>query len=388
MWPWQGADDFGDDFVAMRDSAWRKLLRSGARPAALCAALGWNSSARAGRPSIIDAFLYNGEATLLALRRLELRGVVSRHAYTISALSFSGVRRDDELDDLRRPAAAADAGVAEVQVLTVSLEEQQTTCGKLRTHKDRNYCREALLRNSLARAADGLAEHDWVLLSDVDEVPDATTLRLLRSCSVPHDVLVFRSHRHYIYSTACVVTGGAKQYWTSRNAQLAVGPVAVRVSAMRLHGLQAARKTRYDCHAVGPHASCTPPAREVLPPSAWHLSSCMPSRAVVHKLGTFSDPIRTRFARKGKAADLGTVAAVAAVGVAHRGGGGGGDGTNRSTEALRREGVAAVDQLRASCTDPKGYYEMTRMPAPLSTYPDVPRAVEADSRRFAELMLL
>ena len=44
------------------------------------------------------------------------------------------------------------------------------------------------------------------------QVPDASIVRLLSACSVPHAALVFRSHHHFIYSTRCVVTGGAKQY--------------------------------------------------------------------------------------------------------------------------------------------------------------------------------
>ena len=48
---------------------------------------------------------------------------------------------------------------------------------------------------------------------------------------------------------------------------------------------------------------------------------------------------------------------------------------------------ADVDALRAECRDPKGYYGLTRQPAPLSRYPDVPRAMEEEPRRFGELML-
>ena len=346
------------------DAQWLALLgrRDDPRPAtrALCKHLGFNVSSHGRRgPRILDLFPYNGEASLLELRRLELSGVVSQHAHTLNAEAFSGDRR-----------AVADSSDDALMAVRIEPAEMQRLCGHVREGKRRNFCRESLVRNSLARAVDALraADADWVLVSDADEVPDGAVVRVLSECDVPHEALVFRSHRHFMWSTRCVVTGGQKQYWTSSNPRLAIGPVAVRVATMRRFGLQAIRKTRYDCHAVGPHASCTAePAKFVLPPSAWHLSSCMSSAAAVHKLHTFSDPMHTRWSE----------AAALALGAT----------TRAATNGTLQARIAEVDRLRAGCLDPKGYSRLARMPQPLREYPDVPRALASNAERFADMML-
>ena len=123
-----------------------------------------------------------------------------------------------------------------------------------------------------------------------------------------------------------------------------------------------------ECHAVGPHASCTAePAKFVLPPSAWHLSSCMSSAAAVHKLHTFSDPMHTRWSE----------AAALALGAT----------TRAATNGTLQARIAEVDRLRAGCLDPKGYSRLARMPQPLREYPDVPRALASNAERFADMML-
>ena len=350
----------------MSDAQWLSLLgrQADPRPAtrALCKHLGFNLSSRGhayGRkPRILDLFPYNGEASLLELRRLELSGVVSQHAHTVNAISFSG--------DWREVADSSDDALMAVRIEPA---EMQRLCGHVREGKRRNFCRESLVRNSLARAVDAVraADSDWVLIGDVDEVPDGAVVRVLSACDVPHEALVFRSHRHFMWSTRCVVTGGQKQYWTSSNPRLAVGPVGVRVATMRRFGLQAIRKIRYDCHAVGPHATCTAqPAKFVLPPSAWHLSSCMSSAAAVHKLNTFSDPMHTRWSE----------AAALALGT-----------TRAATNGTLQARMAEIDRLRAGCLDPKGYSRLARMSQPLREYPDVPRALASNAARFADMML-
>ena len=95
---------------------------------------------------------------------------------------------------------------------------------------------------------------------------------------------------------------------------------------------------------------------------------------MLHKLASYSDQLTTRWSSAGAGGDA-VARAVAA------------SGNSTAATAVQRAAAAEVDGWRERCVDPKGYYHLTRMPRPLSTYPDVPRAMAERKSMFGGMML-
>mmetsp|Transcript_7349 Transcript_7349/g.22469 ORF Transcript_7349/g.22469 Transcript_7349/m.22469 type:complete len:385 (-) Transcript_7349:81-1235(-) len=329
-------------------------LNESERDAANCAAFGLNPRwVGAPPPRVFDAFLYHGEDRLLSLRAAELRGSVDGHICGITEATFRG-----EPNNVPELVASVRRTESTAHVAQVPWGEAQEACKgygsaahmafglnlAFREDADRRHrssCWQSFARNYLAKGVEeqGAQEEDWVIVSDVDEIPDRSAVQLLKHCDVPYEALLFRSHAHYIYSTRCKVTGG-KTLWLDGSR----GPVAVRVSTMRELGLQAARVNRLTCKPVGPYGTCHAPKKHVLPPSAWHMSSCMEPTGVLTKMQSNVDRI------------------------------------------TKSESVEDVMQFRKDCVDPRGFFQLERLAQPAMNYPDVPHAFAEDLQRQHDMM--
>eukprot|EP00908_Phaeocystis_cordata_P008631 Transcript_19325.p1 GENE.Transcript_19325~~Transcript_19325.p1 ORF type:complete len:363 (-),score=29.32 Transcript_19325:49-1137(-) len=318
------------------DVRWSAFLRDRPSPAAMCRALGWQPWQKAAAPRVYDAFMYNGEAQLFALRAAELRGVVARHVYGVTERTYRGERRREGEPLPTAPPLAT--GAAPYRRVVMGWNETEPNCRGYKRPIKQSSCRVMSAHNNLARGLRDAQDDDWVVFGDLDELPDPSVVASLAACDVPADppVLIFRAQHHFIYSLRCVVTGGQKTYWTSEDSHSAIGPLAMRVSTMRTIGLQAGRYTRYWCVEAGDHANCTAPRKRVLPRSSWHLSSCFDTASIIRKLQSNMDQ-------------------------------------GYRVDAARA--VTDIDRLRGGCRDPRGYYKMKTLAQPLSEYPDIPRAL-------------
>lgn len=105
---------------------------------------------------IIDAFLYNGEAEYLDIRRHELAGVVDAHVALECDRTFTGLPRQV-------------VGVDAPGVLhgVVSIGDGFTD----------PWQREAVQRNALLLGLQTCADDDIILIGDVDEIPSAAAVK-------------------------------------------------------------------------------------------------------------------------------------------------------------------------------------------------------------------
>ena len=149
-----------------------------AQPGELCAIHGWNALAAPERERIriFDGFLISVELDLLEVRMRELVDVVDYFLILEATRSFSGHLRDDmAFRDARAKGRFAFAE-AKIQYSLVddflpNPSSPFVNEAKMRGHMD------TLLHNA------GVASGDIVLMSDVDEIPSARTVHLLKECT-------------------------------------------------------------------------------------------------------------------------------------------------------------------------------------------------------------
>jgi GT2 family glycosyltransferase/ubiquinone biosynthesis protein Coq4 len=113
---------------------------------------------------VFDCFLYNGEVDVLEIRLRELAEVVHRFVVVESDTTFSGLRKRLKFDPFdARLTPFADA----IRYVVVSDTP----------HTEDPWQREAWQRNAVLRGVPDAAEDDIVMVSDVDEIPRATSVQ-------------------------------------------------------------------------------------------------------------------------------------------------------------------------------------------------------------------
>ncbi|KAF9520504.1 glycosyltransferase family 17 protein [Hydnum rufescens UP504] len=149
-----------------------------ALPGELCAIHGWKplSTSEREKIRIFDSFLISIELDLLEIRLRELVDVVDYFLILEATRSFSGRLRDGMVfQDARAKGrfAFADAKIRYrlVDDFLPNPPSPFVNEGKMRRHMD------ALLGDI------GVAPGDIVLMSDVDEIPSAHTVHLLKQCN-------------------------------------------------------------------------------------------------------------------------------------------------------------------------------------------------------------
>ena len=117
---------------------------------------------------IWDCTLFNGEWELLLLRVEELSTVVEKFIVVESTFTFSGFPKDLLFDKYK-----ANFSKHSDKIQYVVIEENN--------HEWSSWKREEFQRNFVATCVDELSEGDLILLSDVDEIPFAATIRGIKS---------------------------------------------------------------------------------------------------------------------------------------------------------------------------------------------------------------
>jgi len=125
--------------------------------------------------AIYDCFMFNDEREILELRLRYLEDIVDFFVIAESQMNFSG-----ELKKIYSDAIFEKVGIPPERIIRVNYifnEEQLNLLSRPRG----KYALERIARNSLINVIHTLKESDYVILSDVDEIPTKNQLRVALS---------------------------------------------------------------------------------------------------------------------------------------------------------------------------------------------------------------
>ncbi|KAI0707247.1 glycosyltransferase family 17 protein [Earliella scabrosa] len=157
----------------------------------LCALHGWTPRDENELPEVWDAVLFSSELDLLEIRLHELSPIVSKFFIVEADRMFTGIPKNLTFaENAERFAPFADKIVHSVFHASVLKpgESPFVNEGAQRKHMD------ALLRSH----RDPTKAAPLVLFSDVDEIPYAHTMQLIRRCEAPNPIHL--QMREYLYS--------------------------------------------------------------------------------------------------------------------------------------------------------------------------------------------
>ena len=253
------------------------------------------------RPKIFDLVLFNHEHDMVPVRVRELGHVVDAIIFAQTAFTFStGAPK-------ATPFVAAIPGVpTEVasKVRRAIFNETPAACWTPRfsgnfypplkaakTSSKLPWCIQSAVRNMLGLlfTAAGGTDSDWAMISDADEIADASSVAALRRSDplMSGGVLVYGYRHHFKYTVRCEEVNTITR-----------GPIAVSGRVLRKLGAQRARDGgSRSCLPVGHHGSCGRVRRRVEPSSSWQFSNFGGLSNLKYKLQTNS------FAAKGSMLD-------------------------------------------------------------------------------------
>eukprot|EP00048_Salpingoeca_helianthica_P018579 m.242433 g.242433 ORF g.242433 m.242433 type:complete len:345 (+) comp25678_c0_seq1:37-1071(+) len=160
-----------------------------------CLLHGWKENANLNR-KVWDAFPFGGELDILDARLNELNEVVDRFVIVESAETFSGHRKplhfalhQDRFEKFKDK-------IVYVQLPDIPPPEDRKSV------EEQMAWRREQQKNGLFEGLRGAAEHDLVIVSDVDEIPRAAVVRQLRMCE-GYTLPVELHMTHFMYDFAC-----------------------------------------------------------------------------------------------------------------------------------------------------------------------------------------
>eukprot|EP00440_Ansanella_granifera_P053631 gb/GFBE01058142.1/.p1 GENE.gb/GFBE01058142.1/~~gb/GFBE01058142.1/.p1 ORF type:complete len:1389 (+),score=207.12 gb/GFBE01058142.1/:1-4167(+) len=300
---------------------------------ATCESFGWPRAKK--RRRVIDGFCFNGEYDMLEARLRELAHVVNGTAVITTDVNFNGgSHTDTEVivgDNIRHVTLAGAAFQA---------------CDKV-IAEDKPKCRKSIAKNSIALAVEQFQPDvdDWILFSDVDEIPNSQTIRLLHECEIPigeseeRHVVHLSAISHFLYTTQCRVWDSPWVSWASYRT-----PVALKMETMWRFGLNTFQNSHdHFCFPEGPYGTCESHLTYSMhiPCAGWHLSSFGGLEAVARKRLDNAD-------------------------------------------SYTKEDRDDILKLMRNCLESnmERDYPITRLPQPAMDFPSVPSSVAADPARF------
>jgi Glycosyltransferase family 17 len=204
---------------------------------------------------VYDCFLYNGEIDALEIRLQELADVIHRFVVVESDATFSGLPKApsfNPLDPRIAPFAA--------RVRYVVVKDMPCT--------DDPWQRETWQRNAILRGIPDATAHDLILLSDVDEIPRATTVQQMVTDDA-NRIFGLQLAFYYFFVDYRNVAGPESAItWT-------VAATRAEFEKVSPHDL------RHDVR----HRRI--PAR-ILPGAGWHFSYLTDKAGIREKIGAFS----------------------------------------------------------------------------------------------------
>jgi hypothetical protein len=252
-------------------------------------------------PKVFDLVLFNHEHDLVPVRVAELGGVVDAIIFAQTAFTFNnGAPKETPF-----PATISGAPIdAHSKVRRAILNATPGACWTPRFSGDfyppikaarssnkLPWCLQSAARNMLGllfTAAGGTAS-DWALISDADEIADASSVAALRRTDplASSGVLILEYRHHFKYTLRCEET-----------QTITRGPIAVSGRVLRKLGAQRARDGgSRSCLPVGHLGSCGRVRRKTQPSTSWQFSNFGGLSSFKYKLQTNS------FAAKGSMID-------------------------------------------------------------------------------------
>lgn len=208
-------------------------------------------------PRLFDCFTYFNEALMLEFRLRYLQEVVDIFVIVESCYTFTGARKP-------LGAKAALSNLPETLTKKVRLVEVHE-CPTGSFHPTCNWEREAYQRNAIMRGLGDLHEDDLLLITDVDEIPDAATISTLKSgLRAEIGAMNLSMHMFYYQADNQMFAGDTPVQWQF--------PKLVRPSH-----LMSPQTTRM----AGKHFPSTDPV-------GWHLSYMGSNEQISHKIRSFS----------------------------------------------------------------------------------------------------
>ena len=217
---------------------------------------------------IHDCFTYAGELELLQLRLQTLADVVDRFVIAEATRTFTGKPKPLQLD----VAALGDFASRIEYVVVDDLQASPASAWDNEYHQ----------RNALARGLHGVSPDDWVLLSDVDEIPNPLALPRFRPRRFLSAVLKQRMY-YYGFNNLMVRSDNPKDVpWCVARITTAHRLEHWFGSMQSLRGLRASGPLRSLRRAVNKALTQT------LEEGGWHFSYLMTPEQIRRKLEAFS----------------------------------------------------------------------------------------------------
>jgi beta-1,4-mannosyl-glycoprotein beta-1,4-N-acetylglucosaminyltransferase len=217
---------------------------------------------------IWDCFTYSGEEHLLELRLHTLKDVVDRFVIAEATRTFTGIDKPLKFDAGRFPEFASRIHYVRVD----DLDPRPVSV----------WDNEYRQRDALVRGLADCAREDWVMLSDVDEIPRPSALLQFRPERYLSAVLSQRMY-YYAFNNLMVSSDNAKDIpWR-----------VVRVTtAGRLHGWFGSMQSMRGFRASGPLRSFKRQwnklRTQIIEDGGWHFSYLMTPQQILAKLQAFS----------------------------------------------------------------------------------------------------
>lgn len=220
------------------------------------------------RPRIHDCFTYAGEDDLLYLRLKTLAGVVDRFVLAEGTRTFAGAPREPRFGRARFGALAERVEYVRVD----DLDPQPASAWLNEYHQ----------RNALAHALAGAPDHDWVLLSDVDEIPHPEALARFRPARYVSAVLEQRFY-WYAFNNRMVRSPDPSDVPWCRVRLTTVGRLRRFYGSMQnLREFKPAGPLRSLWRYLHRHHS------QRIAPGGWHFSYLMTPEQIRRKIESFS----------------------------------------------------------------------------------------------------
>jgi hypothetical protein len=195
------------------------------------------------RQRVVDAFLFCDEAEMLEIRLNVLDAVVDRFVLVESTVTFSGLPKPLHYADHRSRYARWSDRIEHVVV------DDTPDTGAWR------WGREHHQRNAIARGLAGCRCDDFVMLSDVDEIPDPEAVAARTRGGYHQDFFLYYLNARHV-----------SEDW--------IGTVGLYAFQLAAHGAQAVRDRRHGYERVER--------------GGWHFAYAMPPDRIRRKLRAFS----------------------------------------------------------------------------------------------------
>lgn len=227
------------------------------------------------RPRIFDCFTFNGEHELLWLRLRALQGVVDYVVIAEATRTFTGKPKPLRFDRALLPPDAPP-----VIYLAVEDLEENPASAWVNENRQRNALGR-ILSDSPPEVEGRLRDEDWILLSDVDEIPHPARLAEFRPDRYLSALLAQRNF-FYAFNNQAVAEDGSDVLW--QRARI----TTVAHFRRWFHTMQRMRDFRVQGPFRGIVRAWDKLRTQRIAGGGWHFSYLMTPEQILQKLAAFS----------------------------------------------------------------------------------------------------